>query len=82
MMIDDDECGAIGGMFGSETWNTRRKPAMMQLCSLQIPYIMTRDRTRDAAVGTQRLSVWVTPHSRLCRHSQEFGFTAELKKSN
>jgi hypothetical protein len=49
---DDDECGAIGGMTGREDPGTRRKPAPLQLCSKQIPYDLTRARTKNSEVGS------------------------------
>jgi hypothetical protein len=36
-MTDDDECGAIDGMFGNGNRNTRRKPALVLLYQPQIP---------------------------------------------
>jgi hypothetical protein len=38
--------------------STRRKPAPMPLCSPQLPYDLTWDRTRWAAVGSRRLTSW------------------------
>jgi hypothetical protein len=59
-MIDDDDCGAVGGMrIGRGNRSTRRKPAPVPLCPLQIPHDLTWARTRAAAVGsraTNRLS--------------------------
>jgi hypothetical protein len=56
-MIDEGDCGAIGGMkFGRGNRSTRRKPAPAPLCSLQIPHDQTRARTQAAAVGSQRLT--------------------------
>jgi hypothetical protein len=43
---DDEEFGGMNG---------RRKPAPAPLCPPQIPLDETRDRTRAAAVGSQRL---------------------------
>jgi hypothetical protein len=57
---DDSEgdCGAIGGRkIGRGNRSTRRKPAPAPLCPPQIPLVQTRDRTRAAAVGNQRLTV-------------------------
>jgi hypothetical protein len=55
-MIDDDDYGAVGGMrIGRGNRSTRRKPAPVPLCS-QIPHDLTWDRTRAAAVGSQRLT--------------------------
>jgi hypothetical protein len=52
-MIDEGDCGAIGGMkIGRRNRSTRRKPAPAPLCPPQIPY----DQTRAAAVGGQRLT--------------------------
>jgi hypothetical protein len=43
-MIDDDDCGAIGGMkIGRGNRRTRRKPAPAPLCPPQIPLDQTRD---------------------------------------
>jgi hypothetical protein len=57
-MIDDGDCGAIGGMkivLGNRS--TRRKLAPVPLCPPQIPHDLTRARTQAAAVGIQRLRV-------------------------
>jgi hypothetical protein len=48
MMMDDDECGAIGGMSGKGNRTTRRKPAPLPLCP---SHNLTRTRTRATAVG-------------------------------
>jgi hypothetical protein len=41
-MIDDDDCGAIGGMkIGRGNQSTRRKPAPAPLCPPQIPHDQT-----------------------------------------
>jgi hypothetical protein len=56
-MIDEGDCGAIGGMkFGRGNRSTRRKPAPAPLCPPQIPHDQTLARTRTAAVGSQRLT--------------------------
>jgi hypothetical protein len=58
-MIDDDECGAVGGMkIGRGSRSTRRKPALVPLCPPQIPHDHTWARTRAAAVGNRRLTSW------------------------
>jgi hypothetical protein len=44
MMMDDDECGAIGGMIG----RGNRRP--------QIPHDMTWARTRAVTMGSRRLT--------------------------
>jgi hypothetical protein len=60
-MIDDDY-GAVGGMrIGRGNRSTRRKPAPVPLCPPQIPHDLTWDRTRTAAVGSQRLTAWAMP---------------------
>jgi hypothetical protein len=49
-MIDDCDCGAIGGMkIGRVNPSTRRKPAPLPLCPPQIPHDLTRVRTRVAS---------------------------------
>jgi hypothetical protein len=51
----DDECGAVGGMSISRgNRSTRRKPAPMPLSPPQIAHDVTWDRTRAAAMGSQR----------------------------
>jgi hypothetical protein len=56
-MIDDGDCGEIGGMkIGRGNRSTRRKPAPAPLCPQQIPHDQPRARTRAAAVGSQRLT--------------------------
>jgi hypothetical protein len=58
-MIDDGDCGAIGGMkIGRGNRSIRRKPAPAPLCPPQIPLDHTRARTRAAEVGSQRLIAW------------------------
>jgi hypothetical protein len=53
-MIDDGECGAIGGMeIGKGNRSTRRKPAPAPLVPPQMPHDLTWAQTRAAAVGSQ-----------------------------
>jgi hypothetical protein len=46
--------GGSGGMTDRGNWSSRRKPAPMPLCPLQIPH----DRTRAATVGDRQLTAW------------------------
>jgi hypothetical protein len=56
-MIDEGDCGPIGGMkIGRGNRSTRRKPDPATLCPPQIPHDQTRDRNRAAAVGSQQLT--------------------------
>jgi hypothetical protein len=56
-MIGEVDCGAISGMkIGKGNRTTRRKPAPAPVCPPQIPLDLTWDRTRAAAVGSQRLT--------------------------
>jgi hypothetical protein len=56
-MIDEDDCGAIGGIkIGRGNRSTRRKTAPAPLCLPQIPHDQTQARTRAAAGGSQRLT--------------------------
>jgi hypothetical protein len=56
-MIDEGDCGAIGGMkIGKGNRSTRRKPAPAPLCPPQMPHDQTRAPTRAAAMGSQRLT--------------------------
>jgi hypothetical protein len=58
-MIDDGDCGAIGGMkIGRGNRSTRKKFTPVLLCPTQIPYDLTRARTRAVAVGSQLLTAW------------------------
>jgi hypothetical protein len=51
-MMDDGDCGAVGGMkIGRGNRSTRREPAPAPLCPPQIPHELTWARTRAAAVG-------------------------------
>jgi hypothetical protein len=60
----DCEDGAVGGMkIDRVNRSTRRKTASAPLCPPQIPLDQTRDRTRTAAVGSQRLTA-----SAMARH--------------
>jgi hypothetical protein len=60
MMMDDYECGAIGGMICKGNRSTRRKHAPVTLCSPQIPHNLTRARTRTISVKSRRLTAWAT----------------------
>jgi hypothetical protein len=52
-MIDDDECGAVGGMrIGRGNRSTRRKPTPVTLYPQQTPHDLIWARTRAAAVGS------------------------------
>jgi hypothetical protein len=54
-----DEYLAVGGMIiGRGNQSTWKKPAPVPLCPPQIPHNLTWDRTRAAAVGSQRLTAW------------------------
>jgi hypothetical protein len=52
MMMDNDECAAIGGILGRGNRSIQRKHAPLPLCPPQIPC----DLTRAAAVGSWRLT--------------------------
>jgi hypothetical protein len=52
----DCKDGEIGGMNDRGDRSTRRKPTPTPLCPPQIPFDQTRDWTRAAAVGSQRLT--------------------------
>jgi hypothetical protein len=54
--MDDDECGAIGGMAGRGHRSTRRKPGPVPLCPPQIQYDLTWARTRAVVVISRRLT--------------------------
>jgi hypothetical protein len=53
-MIDDGDCGAVGGIkIGMGNRSTRKKPTTAPLRPPQIPHDQTRLRTRAVAVGIQ-----------------------------
>jgi hypothetical protein len=57
-MIDEDECGAIGGMkIGREKQSTQRKPAPAPLWPPQIPHDQTRARTPGRRDGKLKMLV-------------------------
>jgi hypothetical protein len=56
MVMNDDECGAIGVMLGRVNRSTRSKPTPVPLCQPQIPHDLTRARSRAAALGSSRLT--------------------------
>jgi hypothetical protein len=64
-MMDDDECGAVGGMIGRENRSTRRKPALFPFCPPWIPHDLIRARTRSAAVQNQLLIAWAMTRPQL-----------------
>jgi hypothetical protein len=57
-MMDDDECGAVGGKSGKESRNTRRNPAPMPLSPPQIPH----DLTITSACASAMVPFHVTLH--------------------
>jgi hypothetical protein len=46
IMMNDDECGAVGGMIGKRNRISQRKPAPVPLCSPQISHYLIRARTQ------------------------------------
>jgi hypothetical protein len=54
--LDDDECGAVGGMHGRGNKSTQRRPVPMPLCPPQIPHDLTRARNQAVTVGSGRLT--------------------------
>jgi hypothetical protein len=56
-MIDDDDCGAVGGMrIGRRNRSIQRKRTPEPLCPPQIPHEQTRARTPAVAAGSQLLT--------------------------
>jgi hypothetical protein len=55
---DDGEFRGMKNGKGNQS--TRRKPPPAPLCPPQIPLDHTRDRTRAAAIGSQRPTAWAT----------------------
>jgi hypothetical protein len=58
---------------GKGNRNTQRNPAPAPLCPPQNPLDQTRERTRVASVGSQRLTAWVMARQKLVQNfSQNF----------
>jgi hypothetical protein len=56
---EGDECRVAGRMrISSRNRSTRRKPAPIPFCPLQISQDLTRARTRAAVVGSWGLTAW------------------------
>jgi hypothetical protein len=55
-MMDDPECGAVGGTLARGNRSTRRIPAPVPLCPPQIPHDLARAKTWAAEVGIRRLT--------------------------
>jgi hypothetical protein len=51
-MMNDDECGAVGGMSDMGNPCTRRKPDPVPLCPPHIPHDLTWNQTRIFAMGS------------------------------
>jgi hypothetical protein len=49
-MMNDDECGAVGGMIGRGNRSTRRRPTHVALYPPQIPHKLNRALARATAV--------------------------------
>jgi hypothetical protein len=65
-MIDDDDCGAVGGMrIGRGNRSTRRKSAPAPPCPPQIPHDLTWAQTRAATMGSPRLTTWAMVRPKL-----------------
>jgi hypothetical protein len=56
MMMDYDECRAVGGIIGRGNRSIRIKPDPVPLFQTQIIYHLPRARTRAVAVGNRRLT--------------------------
>jgi hypothetical protein len=54
--MNDDGCGAVGGMLDRGIRSTRTTPAPVPLCSPQIPHDLIWARTWTAAMGSRRLT--------------------------
>jgi hypothetical protein len=55
---DDDDCGAIGAMRIGKG-STLGKPAPVPICPPQIPHVLSRARTRAAALGSRRVTACI-----------------------
>jgi hypothetical protein len=58
-MMDDDGCGAIGGMLGRGNQSTRRKPTPGPICPPQIPHNLIRG-SNPGCRGGKPLNCWAT----------------------
>jgi hypothetical protein len=64
----------IGGMIGRGNRSTWRKPAPVPLCPPHNPHA-ARTRTRDATVGSQRLTALATARPKRCVTIEEYHFS-------
>jgi hypothetical protein len=80
-MIDDAECGAVGGMIGRRNRSAQRKPAPVPLCPPQIPHDLIRARTRAAAAESQPLTAraMVRPYTQF---DIEWNFISDLREQH
>jgi hypothetical protein len=77
---DDDDYGAVGGIrIGRGNRSTRRKPTPVPLFPPQIPHYLTWDRTRVAAVGSQRLTASVMANTLFIISSLFLAIRAHLR---
>jgi hypothetical protein len=60
LIMDDDDCGAVGGMSGRGNRSIRRKSVPVPLCPPQIPHGLTWAWTQAATMGNQRLNARAT----------------------
>jgi hypothetical protein len=59
-MVDDDKCGAVGGMtIGKGNRSIQRKASPAPLWPSQIPHDLTWAQIRTARVGSRWLITWV-----------------------
>jgi hypothetical protein len=57
-MMDDDECGAVGGMIGRRNRSSRRKPAPMPLWSAINPALLDLGSNPGSSGGKQETYVF------------------------
>jgi hypothetical protein len=83
MVVDDDECVAVGGMIGRGNRSTQRKLAPVSLCPLQIPHDLTRYRTRAAEMESRRLTARATarPENEVTINSVLFSLTSYTQQA-
>jgi hypothetical protein len=72
-MIDEDDCGAIGGMkIGRGNRSTGRKPVPVPFVHHKSHMTWPELEPRAAAVGSQRLTAWATARPALLHTRANF----------
>jgi hypothetical protein len=64
-------------MFGRGNRSTRRKPAAVPFRRPEIPHDLSRARTRDAAVGSRRLTTWAMAQPKTVSNNEKINIVQQ-----